>query len=67
MTIHVVRRLAAAARRLVPDALRRDPEDRWAAVFGRIAGYSFAVAVVTGVLLLPFFRRCGSCRPGSCR
>jgi ubiquinol-cytochrome c reductase cytochrome b subunit len=25
-------------------------------VFGRIAGYSFAVAVVTGVLLLPFFR-----------
>ena len=31
-------------------------EDRWAAVFGRIAGYSFAVAVVTGVLLLPFFR-----------
>ena len=26
------------------------------AVFGRIAGYSFAVAVVTGILLLPFFR-----------
>ena len=51
-----VQRLAAAARRLVPDALRRDPEDRWAAAFGRIAGYSFAVAVVTGVLLLPFFR-----------
>ena len=25
-------------------------------MFGRIAGYSFAVAVVTGVLLLPFFR-----------
>ena len=43
-------------RRLVRDALRRDPEDRWAAAFGRIAGYSFAVAVVTGVLLLPFFR-----------
>ena len=51
-----VQRLAAAARRLVPDALRRDPQDRWAAAFGRIAGYSFAVAVVSGVLLLPFFR-----------
>src|SRR6266571_8967938 len=50
------KRLAAGTRRLVPDALRRDPDDRWAAVFGRIAGYSFAVAVVTGVLLLPFFR-----------
>ena len=50
------KRLAAGTRRLVPDALRRDPQDRWAAVFGRIAGYSFAVAVVTGVLLLPFFR-----------
>ena len=25
-------------------------------MFGRIAGYSFAVAVVTGILLLPFFR-----------
>ena len=48
--------LAAGTRRLVPDALRRDPEDRWAAAFGRIAGYSFAVAVVTGILLLPFFR-----------
>ena len=43
-------------RRLVPDVLRRDPADRWAAAFGRIAGYSFAVAVVTGILLLPFFR-----------
>ena len=51
-----MKRLAAGTRRLVPDALRRDPEDRWAAAFGRIAGYSFAVAVVTGVLLLPFFR-----------
>src|ERR1700758_5206560 len=51
-----VKRLAAGTRRLVPGALRRDPGDRWAAVFGRIAGYSFAVAVVTGVLLLPFFR-----------
>ena len=40
----------------VREALRRDPDDRWAAVFGQIAGYSFAVAVVTGVLLLPFFR-----------
>ena len=49
-------RLAAGMRRLVPGALRRDPDDRWAAVFGRIAGYSFAVAVVSGVLLLPFFR-----------
>jgi ubiquinol-cytochrome c reductase cytochrome b subunit len=51
-----VGRLAGGTRRLVPGALRRDPRDRWAAVFGRIAGYSFAVAVVTGVLLLPFFR-----------
>jgi len=51
-----VKRLAAGTRWLVPDALRRDPDDRWAAAFGRIAGYSFAVAVVTGVLLLPFFR-----------
>jgi ubiquinol-cytochrome c reductase cytochrome b subunit len=50
------KRTAAGTRRLVPDALRRDPQDRWAAAFGRIAGYSFAVAVVTGVLLLPFFR-----------
>jgi ubiquinol-cytochrome c reductase cytochrome b subunit len=51
-----VKRAAARTRRLVPDALRRDPDDRWAAAFGRIAGYSFAVAVVSGVLLLPFFR-----------
>jgi ubiquinol-cytochrome c reductase cytochrome b subunit len=51
-----VKRAAGGARRLVRVALRRDPEDRWAAVFGRIAGYSFAVAVMTGVLLLPFFR-----------
>jgi len=50
-----VKRLAAR-RRLVRDALRRDPDDRWAAAFGRIAGYSFAVAAVTGVLLLPCFR-----------
>ena len=51
-----MKRLAAGTRRLVPDALRRDPQDRWAAVFGRIAGYSFALAAVTGVPLLPFFR-----------
>jgi quinol---cytochrome-c reductase cytochrome b subunit len=50
------KRLVAGAQRLVPAALRRDPQDRWAAVFGRIAGYSFAVAVVTGIPLLPFFR-----------
>jgi ubiquinol-cytochrome c reductase cytochrome b subunit len=39
-------------RRLV----RADPEDRWAAVFGRIAVYSFLMALVSGILLLPFFR-----------
>jgi hypothetical protein len=61
------KRRAARARRLVRAALR--PEDRWAGVFGRIAGYALAVAVVTGVLLLPFFRPSmatvvyhGSCR-----
>ena len=41
-----------AMRRLV----RADPDDRWAVVFGRIAVYSFAVALVSGILLLPFFR-----------
>ena len=51
-----VERLVARTRRFVPDALRRDPDDRWAAVFERIALYSFAVAVVSGVLLLPFYR-----------
>ncbi|HET9974587.1 MAG TPA: cytochrome b N-terminal domain-containing protein [Streptosporangiaceae bacterium] len=51
-----VNRLAAGTRRLVPGPLRRDPRDRWAAVFGRIAGYSFAVAVVSGIPLLSFFR-----------
>jgi ubiquinol-cytochrome c reductase cytochrome b subunit len=51
-----VKRLVAGTRRLVPEALRRDPDDRWAAASGRIAGYSFAVAVVTGIPLLPFFR-----------
>ena len=51
-----VGRLAARTRRLVPGALRRDPDDRWAAVFGRIALYSFIVAAVSGILLLPFFR-----------
>ena len=39
-------------RRLV----RADPGDRWAKAFGRIAVYSFGVALVTGILLLPFFR-----------
>jgi ubiquinol-cytochrome c reductase cytochrome b subunit len=39
-------------RRLV----RADPDDRWAAVFGRIAVYSFLVALVSGILLLPFFQ-----------
>ena len=39
-------------RRLV----RADPDDRWAAVFGRIAVYSFVVALVSGILLLPFFQ-----------
>ena len=42
--------------RRVRDALRSEPDDRWAAAFGRIAGCSFAVAVVTGIVLLPFFR-----------
>jgi quinol---cytochrome-c reductase cytochrome b subunit len=51
-----VKRMVAGTRSRVRDALRRDPDDRWAAVFARIALYSFAVAVVTGVLLLPFFR-----------
>ena len=51
-----VKRQAAGTGRLVRAVLRRDAEDRWAAVFGRIAGYSFVVAAVTGVLLLPFFR-----------
>ena len=46
------RALKATVRRLV----RADPDDRWAAVFGRIAGYSFLVALVSGILLLPFFR-----------
>jgi ubiquinol-cytochrome c reductase cytochrome b subunit len=36
--------------------LRADPADRWAAIFGRIAVYSFLVALVSGILLLPFFR-----------
>ena len=50
------RRVAGGKWRLVRGVLRRDPEDHWAGVFGRIAGYSFVVAVVTGVLLLPLFR-----------
>ena len=36
--------------------LTAPPGDRWAAVFGRIAVYSFIVALISGVLLLPFFR-----------
>ena len=44
--------IKAAMRR----AVRADPDDRWAAVFGRIAVYSFLVALVSGILLLPFFR-----------
>jgi ubiquinol-cytochrome c reductase cytochrome b subunit len=44
--------MKAAIRRLV----RADPDDRWAAAFGRIAVYSFLVALVSGILLLPFFR-----------
>ncbi len=55
-TSAAVRRPAAGTRRLVPAALRRHPQDRWAGVFGRIAGYSFVVAVVTGIPLLPLFR-----------
>jgi ubiquinol-cytochrome c reductase cytochrome b subunit len=41
---------------LVRDALRKDPEDPWAAALGQIAGSSFVVAVITGILLLPIFR-----------
>lgn len=48
-------RMVAVMRR-VRDSLRPEPGDWQAVVFGRIAVYSFAVAVVTGVLLLPFFR-----------
>ena len=50
------KRMVAGTRSRVRGALRREPDDRWAAVFGQIAGYSFAVAVVTGILLLPLFR-----------
>jgi ubiquinol-cytochrome c reductase cytochrome b subunit len=46
----------ANPRSRIRDALRRDPDDRWAAAFGRLAVYSFAVAVVTGIMLLPVFR-----------
>lgn len=52
MTIHASR-TKAAVRRRVGEVLQRDRDDRWAAVFGRIAAYSFVVAVVTGVVLLP--------------
>ena len=44
--------MKAAMRRLV----RADPDDRSAAAFGRVAVYSFLVALVSGILLLPFFR-----------
>ena len=37
------------------EAVRRDPDDRWAAALGRIAAYSFVVAVISGILVLPFF------------
>ncbi|HEY7274835.1 MAG TPA: hypothetical protein VH594_02665, partial [Trebonia sp.] len=50
-----VKRLAAGTPQRLRTALGRDPDDRWAAAFGRIAGYSFIVALVTGVLLLPYF------------
>ena len=46
-------------RKVAPRAaawLTAPPGDPWAAVFGRIAVYSFIVALVSGVLLLPFFR-----------
>jgi ubiquinol-cytochrome c reductase cytochrome b subunit len=44
--------MGTTLRRLV----RADPDDRWASVFGRIAVYSFLVALVSGILLLPFFQ-----------
>jgi len=49
---------AARARKAVRAAARLTAPagDRWAAVFGRIAVYSFIVALISGVLLLPFFR-----------
>ena len=49
---------AVRARKAVRAAARvtAPPGDRWAAVFGRIAVYSFIVALISGVLLLPFFR-----------
>ena len=49
--------LAARGRHPVMRRLiRADPDDRWAAVFGCIAVYSFLVALVSGILLLPFFQ-----------
>ena len=50
-TWHLVR-----AAPIVRAALGKDRDDPWAAALGRTAGYSFAVAVITGILLLPFFR-----------
>ena len=51
-------RKAVQARKAVRAAARltAPPGDRWAAVFGRIAVYSFIVALISGVLLLPFFQ-----------
>jgi hypothetical protein len=54
-----VKRPAARTGRVVRVALRRDPEYLRAAAFGRIAGYSFAVAVVPGVRARGI-QRCGS-------
>jgi hypothetical protein len=50
---------AAQARKAVRTAARltAPPGDRWAAVFGRIAVYSFIVALISGLLLLPFSGR----------
>jgi ubiquinol-cytochrome c reductase cytochrome b subunit len=48
--------MLTGTRSRVRGALRPAPDDRWATAFGRIAGYSFAVTAVTGVLLLPLFR-----------
>ena len=41
---------------MVRRLVRADPDDRWAAAFGHIALYSFLVALVTGILLLPIFQ-----------
>jgi quinol---cytochrome-c reductase cytochrome b subunit len=51
-----VREFAEVARSTVRGLTRRDPDDRWAEVFGRIALWSFIATCITGVLLLPFFQ-----------